>query len=73
MGTNVASGTAQALVVYTGDKTYFGSLSKAIAANELKPVLIKELNSVSLSSYPLHGSDGAACILLLMVLQKAIG
>src|ERR1035438_6137580 len=30
MGTNVASGTALAIVVITGDKTYFGSLSQAI-------------------------------------------
>ncbi len=31
LGSNVVSGTASALVVYTGDKTFFGSLASSIA------------------------------------------
>lgn len=32
MGTNVVSGTAQAVVVATGPRTYFGSLAKRLSA-----------------------------------------
>ncbi|MBL7372915.1 magnesium-translocating P-type ATPase, partial [Escherichia coli] len=33
MGTNVVSGTATAIVVATGARTYFGSLAKAIVGS----------------------------------------
>ena len=34
MGTNVVSGSAQALVVETGNRTYFGALAKRVASTE---------------------------------------
>lgn len=47
MGTNVASGTATAIVVITGDKTYFGSLSKAITGGREETSFDKGVKSVS--------------------------
>ncbi|WP_407079167.1 magnesium-translocating P-type ATPase [Candidatus Williamhamiltonella defendens] len=47
MGTNVASGTATAVVVATGDKTYFGSLSKSIVGTRAQTAFDKGVNSVS--------------------------
>lgn len=47
MGTNVASGTAIAIVVITGDKTYFGSLSKAITGKRVETSFDKGVKSVS--------------------------
>ncbi|MDP4283191.1 MAG: magnesium-translocating P-type ATPase [Bacteroidota bacterium] len=47
MGTNVASGTAMAIVVITGDKTYFGSLSKAITDDREATSFDKGVRSVS--------------------------
>src|ERR1017187_5213679 len=47
MGTNVASGTALAIVVIIGDKTYFGSLSKAIVGKRMETSFDKGVKSVS--------------------------
>lgn len=47
MGTNVVSGTATALVVGTGAKTYFGSLAKAVAGSRSQTAFDKGVNSVS--------------------------
>ena len=47
MGTNVASGTAHAMVVSTGNQTYFGSLSKAIANTTVETSFDKGVKSVS--------------------------
>lgn len=47
MGTNVASGSAIAMIVITGDKTYFGSLSKAITGNREETSFDKGVKSVS--------------------------
>lgn len=47
MGTNVASGTATAIVVTTGNLTYFGSLSKAITGNAVETSFDKGVKSVS--------------------------
>nr|WP_059108252.1 magnesium-translocating P-type ATPase [Candidatus Hamiltonella defensa] len=47
MGTNVASGTATAVVVATGDKTYFGSLAKSIVGTRAQTAFDKGVNSVS--------------------------
>src|SRR5665647_45770 len=47
MGTNVASGTAMAIVIITGDKTYFGSLSKAIVGKRVETSFDKGVKSVS--------------------------
>lgn len=47
MGTNVASGTAMAIVIVTGDKTYFGSLSKAIVGKRVETSFDKGVKSVS--------------------------
>ncbi|WP_407079080.1 magnesium-translocating P-type ATPase [Candidatus Williamhamiltonella defendens] len=47
MGTNVASGTATAVVVATGDKTYFGSLEKSIVGTRAQTAFDKGVNSVS--------------------------
>lgn len=47
MGTNVVSGTATAVVVATGEKTYFGSLAKSIAGSRSQTAFDKGVNSVS--------------------------
>ncbi|MDA5542705.1 magnesium-translocating P-type ATPase [Yersinia rochesterensis] len=47
MGTNVASGTAMAVVVATGGHTYFGSLAKSIVGNRAQTAFDRGVNSVS--------------------------
>ncbi|MCJ8211209.1 magnesium-translocating P-type ATPase [Mucilaginibacter sp. RS28] len=47
MGTNVVSGTAMAVIVNTGDKTYFGSLSKSLVGKRAETSFDKGVNSVS--------------------------
>ncbi|SQC90728.1 Magnesium-transporting ATPase, P-type 1 [Cedecea neteri] len=47
MGTNVVSGTAQAVVVATGPRTYFGSLAKAIVGSRAQTAFDRGVNSVS--------------------------
>lgn len=47
MGTNVVSGTATALVVATGSRTYFGSLAKAIVGSRSQTAFDRGINSVS--------------------------
>jgi Mg2+-importing ATPase len=47
MGTNVVSGTATAVVVATGARTYFGSLAKAIVGSRAQTAFDRGVNSVS--------------------------
>ena len=47
MGTNVVSGTATAMVVTTGDLTYFGSIGKAITGKRAETSFDKGINKVS--------------------------
>jgi Mg2+-importing ATPase len=47
MGTNVVSGTAKAVVVATGARTYFGSLAKAIVGSRAQTSFDRGINSVS--------------------------
>ncbi|SDX50894.1 Mg2+-importing ATPase [Hydrobacter penzbergensis] len=47
MGTNVVSGTATAIVVTTGNQTYFGSLSKSIIGKRAETSFDKGVNKVS--------------------------
>ena len=47
MGTNVISGTAKAVVVATGSRTYFGSLAKAIVGSRVQTAFDRGVNSVS--------------------------
>ncbi|WP_127958340.1 magnesium-translocating P-type ATPase [Serratia microhaemolytica] len=47
MGTNVASGTATAVVVATGGETYFGSLAKSIVGTRSQTAFDRGVNSVS--------------------------
>lgn len=47
MGTNVVSGRAQAVVVATGPRTYFGSLAKAIVGSRVQTAFDRGVNSVS--------------------------
>ncbi|MGF6401204.1 Mg2+-importing ATPase [Pseudomonas frederiksbergensis] len=47
MGTNVVSGTAKAVVVATGSRTYFGSLAKAIVGSRVQTAFDRGVNSVS--------------------------
>ena len=47
MGTNVVSGTATAVVVATGSRTYFGSLAKAIVGSRAQTSFDRGINSVS--------------------------
>ena len=47
MGTNVISGTARAIVLTTGNQTYFGSISKAITGKRAETSFDKGINKVS--------------------------
>jgi Mg2+-importing ATPase len=47
MGTNVVSGTAKAIVVVTGSRTYFGSISKTITGNRPETSFDIGINKVS--------------------------
>jgi Mg2+-importing ATPase len=47
MGTNVVSGAATAVVVSTGDRTYFGSLAKNIVGKRILTSFEKGVNRVS--------------------------
>lgn len=47
MGTNVESGNAVAVVVNTGNHTYFGSISKSISGKRAETSFDKGVNSVS--------------------------
>lgn len=47
MGTNVVSGTATAVVVSTGDRTYFGSLAENIVGKRVLTSFEKGVNRVS--------------------------
>ncbi|HIK27890.1 MAG: magnesium-translocating P-type ATPase [Oscillatoriaceae bacterium SKW80] len=47
MGTNVVSGTATAVVVSTGERTYFGSLAKNIVGKRILTSFEKGVNRVS--------------------------
>ncbi len=47
MGTNVISGTASAMIVTTGNQTYFGSLSKIIIGKTAETSFDKGVNKVS--------------------------
>lgn len=47
MGTNVVSGTATAVVVATGARTYFGSLAKSIVGSRAQTAFDRGINSVS--------------------------
>lgn len=47
MGTNVVSGTATAVVVATGSRTYFGSLARSIAGSRSQTAFDRGVNSVS--------------------------
>ncbi len=47
MGTNVVSGTATAVVVATGGRTYFGSLAKSIVGSRAQTAFDRGVNSVS--------------------------
>jgi P-type Mg2+ transporter len=47
LGTNVVSGTATAIVVATGPRTYFGSLAKSIIGRRAQTSFERGVNSVS--------------------------
>ncbi|MGK2960208.1 MAG: magnesium-translocating P-type ATPase [Candidatus Malihini olakiniferum] len=47
MGTNVSSGIAKAVVVATGNHTYFGSLAKSIVGTRVQTAFDRGVNSVS--------------------------
>ena len=47
LGTNVVSGTATAVVIATGSRTYFGSLAKAIVGKRAQTSFERGVNSVS--------------------------
>ncbi len=48
MGTNVVSGTATAVVVHTGNHTYFASISKQLARSPVETAFDKGVNQVSM-------------------------
>ncbi len=47
MGTNVVSGSATAMIVTTGNQTYFGSISKSIVGKSAETSFDKGVNKVS--------------------------
>lgn len=47
MGSNIVSGSAVAIVICTGDDTFFGSVAKSVATEPVKTSFEKGVNSVS--------------------------
>ena len=47
MGSNIVSGSAKALILTTGEETYFGSMAKSLNSFEEKSAFEKNLDSVS--------------------------
>jgi len=47
MGTNILTGTAEAIVIATGNNTYFGNISKSIVGNNPQTAFDKGINQVS--------------------------
>jgi Mg2+-importing ATPase len=47
MGTSVESGTANAIIITTGNETYFGSISKSLTGKRAETSFDKGVNSVS--------------------------
>lgn len=48
MGTNIVSGTAKAIVLFTGNNTYFGSMAKKLSTNQPEKNSFEQgINSVS--------------------------
>jgi P-type Mg2+ transporter len=47
MGTNVISGSAMAIIITTGNQTYFGSISKSLTGKRAETSFDKGVNSVS--------------------------
>jgi Mg2+-importing ATPase len=47
MGTNVVSGTAIAIIITTGNQTYFGSISKSLTGKRAETSFDRGVNSVS--------------------------
>ena len=47
MGSNIVSGSAKALILTTGEDTYFGSMAKSLNSYEEKSAFEKNLDSVS--------------------------
>ncbi len=61
MGTNVVSGSATAIVINTGNHTYFGSLSKTLIGKRAETSFDKGVNKVSFfidQVYAYHGTTG---------------
>lgn len=48
MGTNVVSGAARAVIVHTGNRTYFGNISKKISGKRPETSFDKGVNKVSI-------------------------
>ena len=59
MGTNVVSGTATAVVVATGARTYFGSLARSIVGSRAQTAFDRRGEQRQLAADPLHAGDGA--------------
>ena len=47
LGTNVVSGTAKAVVISTGNETYFGAMAESLIGNRAESSFEKGINSVS--------------------------
>ncbi len=47
MGTNIVSGSAKAIVIATGDNTYFGSMAQSLASEDKKTSFERGVNAVS--------------------------
>lgn len=47
MGTNVVSGTATAIVLATGNRTYFGTLAQRSTATDRAPTAFRPASTVS--------------------------
>ena len=47
MGSNIVSGSARAIILTTGEETYFGSMAKSLNTFEEKSAFEKNLDSVS--------------------------
>jgi Mg2+-importing ATPase len=72
MGTNVISGTAVAVVVNTGVKTYFGSLEQDNIRQTRRNKLRQRTETRELSAHLLHGCHGASGVSCQRIRQRQL-
>ena len=73
LGSNVESGSATAVVIHTGDQTYFGSLAASIVGQRQLDQLRQGRQQVHLADDLLHRRDGSGCVPYQRTEQAQLG